>query len=223
MISLVSRLERFVCQRSSCNLQMKPSCLYSQRYGNGFVCMGENLFEWEESSCSCSNVLPPRFAQSHSSFLHGFPEGLDSIRPVHPWYAPVHHPGDARLLASLCQHLAHSLAGRHTMCGAQFLFERPLLGGTGDDRARCAPRPGRDHLRRHMVLAPREHQSVVELSVRPGRGPSSVLHGQRHLLQVPGVPVGERPAHRHFLFLFHSFLFLSEGSGPGGCAQPASW
>lgn len=54
-----------------------------------------------------------------------------SLGSVRPGNGPVHHPHDARLLASMRQHLAHSLTRRHAVCGGQLLLHGPLFGRTG--------------------------------------------------------------------------------------------
>jgi len=78
-----------------------------------------------------------------------------SVRAVRPGNGPVHHPGDASLLASLCQHLAHSLTRCHASGGSQLLLQRPLLGGAGKHWDR---RAAGEHVCRHMLLGARKHQ-----------------------------------------------------------------
>lgn len=132
------------------------------------------------------NILPSRFAEDDSSIFHCFSKRLNlwnrnndyeaendwrgkemnlnhyccgsthSVGAVCPGNCPVHHPGDARLLASLCQHLAYSLTCCHTSCGSQLLLQCPLFGWTGQHRDR---RTAGEHLCRHVVLSARKLQS----------------------------------------------------------------
>lgn len=78
-----------------------------------------------------------------------------SVWAVSPGNRPVHHPGDACLLASMCQHLTNSLTRCHTACGSELLLHCPLLGWTGKHRDR---RSAGEHLCRHMVLGARKLQ-----------------------------------------------------------------
>ena len=72
-----------------------------------------------------------------------------SIGAVRPGNGPVHHPGDASLLTSLCQHLADSLTRCHAVGGSKLLLQRPLCGGTGNHRD---GRAAGEHVCRHVVL-----------------------------------------------------------------------
>lgn len=78
-----------------------------------------------------------------------------SVGAVRPGNGPVHHPGDASLLASLGQHLAHSLTRCHAVCGCQLLLQRPLPGGAGQHRD---GRAAGEHACRHVVLGARKLQ-----------------------------------------------------------------
>ncbi len=78
-----------------------------------------------------------------------------SFRAIHPGNRPVHHPGNASLLASMCQHLAHSLTRCHAACRCQLLLHCPLCGWTGEHRDR---RAAGEHLCCHMVLGARKLQ-----------------------------------------------------------------
>lgn len=78
-----------------------------------------------------------------------------SFRAIRPGNRPVHHPGDASLLTSLCQHDSNRLTRYHAICGGQLLLQRPLLGRTGEHRDR---RAAGEHFCCHMVLGARKHQ-----------------------------------------------------------------
>ena len=60
------------------------------------------------------------------------------------------------------------------------------------------------------------YRPVVELPVGPGRLPTPLLHGQSHLLKVPGVPVHKGRV--------HGFIFIWTGLLLRGClTQTPSW
>lgn len=97
-----------------------------------------------------------------------------SVWAVCPGYRPVHHPGDACLLASMCQHLANSLTRRHTLRGSELLLHCPLLGWTGEHRDRGT---AGEHLCRHMLLGARKLQPE-EMQDRIERGRRSPVWGR---------------------------------------------
>lgn len=141
---------------------------------------------------SGANIFPPGLTEGDASLFHCIPEGLHAIRAVRPGNGPVHHPGDAGLLAAMCQHLAHGLARSHAVGGGQLLLQRPLFSGAGKNgNGRSA---GED-LSGDVMLAAGKHQPVIELPVRPCGFPAAVLHRQGHLLQVAGVSVLEGRVH----------------------------
>lgn len=155
---------------------------------------------------SGTDVFPSGFTEGDSSLFHCRPKWLNSVGAVRPGNSPVHHPGDASLLASVCQHLTHSLTRCHAACGSQLLLQCPLLGWTGKHRDR---RAAGEHVCRYVVLGARKLQPVVELPVRPDGLPAPVLHSQSHLLQVPGVSVHKGRV--------HGFIFICAGLRLGGC------
>lgn len=155
---------------------------------------------------SGSNIFPSGFTESDSSCFHCSSERLNAIWAVCPGNRSVHHPGDASLLAAMCQYFAYSLTGCHAVCRSQLLLHSPLFGRTRKHRDR---RAAGEHLGCHMVLAAKEHQPVVERLVRPGCLPAPILHSQSHLLQVPGVSVHKGRV--------HGFIFIRAGLRLRGC------
>lgn len=85
------------------------------------------------------------------------------IWAVCPGNHPIHHPGDASLLAAMRQHLAHSLTGCHAVCRSQLLLHSPLFARTRKHRNRGA---AGKHLGCHMVLATGEHQPETMTGMR---------------------------------------------------------
>lgn len=85
------------------------------------------------------------------------------IWAVCPGNHPIHHPGDASLLAAMRQHLPHSLTGCHAVCRSQLLLHSPLFGRTRKHRNRGA---AGKHLGCHMVLATGEHQPETMTGMR---------------------------------------------------------
>lgn len=157
------------------------------------------------------DVFPSGFTESDSSLFHCCPEWLNlykrneesrwwlgwvghtnqfsaactySVRAVRPGNLPVHHPRDAGLLASMCQHFAHSLTRCHAACGPKLLLHRPLLGWTDEHRDR---RAGGEHLCCHVVLAARKLQPVTTKRDKKNNSETEKKHGTGE--EIPGKDV----------------------------------
>lgn len=128
------------------SLRMIPPCFIAVL--KDWICERKTWRRAKHESCLQQNQNKIHCTAKNSACTH-------SVRSVYPGNLPVHHPGDASLVASMCQHLTDGLAGRHTVRGSQLLLHRPFLGWTGKHRDR---RGAGEHLCRHMVLAARKLQ-----------------------------------------------------------------